>query len=107
MNTSKLNPRMTIIVVFAFLFILALFISPNAPEEDVAAEPTESAAPVIAKPPAPVSSAAAVWAADEPIEAPQASPTPTPEPQPPAPAAAIPQVAPDPPPQGPDFPQNK
>ncbi|MBC2670024.1 hypothetical protein ACFOON_10385 [Novosphingobium piscinae] len=104
------NPRMTIVVVIAFLIIVALFISPGGPAEQATGQITEAARATAGKPPArSVAPPPQSWFAPEDEAAP-------PPPPPPASAgdqgAALPAepggfpVRENPPPRGPDFPEN-
>lgn len=109
MNSSNLNPRMTIIVVFAFLFIVALFISPGGTAEQATKQLGDVARTAAAKRPAeapkPVPSSWFAAAPDDAAVAP--APPPVASAPPPQPAGAIPLEAPEPPPQGVDFPENR
>ncbi|MBC2653407.1 hypothetical protein [Novosphingobium aerophilum] len=111
---GTLNPRLTIVIVFAFLFIVALFVGPGGPADQVVPPPAlPSAAPLTTPRPSPSPSiAASTWYTQEEPTPPAVSPTPGNDGgngaanAPAAPAEGSPMVAP-PPPQGPDFPENQ
>ena len=113
MTAQPLNMRLTVVIVFAFLFIVALFISPGGAAEQATSHITAVADQTSGKRPAalvsaPVRPASPSWFAPDGEQgamdrAPhslgaRAEPAPVP--------GDIPLVDPDPPPQGPDFPEN-
>ncbi len=112
MNATKLNPRMTIVIVFAFLFIVALFMHEGGAADQATSQLSDAAREASGARPAPKPSPAArrtAWFSPDadpvvPPPPPQANAANAPEQ---LPEGAAPMVAPDPPPQGPDFPENR
>ena len=108
---GTLNPRLTIVIVFAFLFIVALFVGPGGPADQVVPPSAmPSAAPLTTPRPTPSPSVAtSAWYNQEEPTPPAVSPTPANEGGNdggnPSAVDAGAVVAP-PPPQGPDFPEN-
>ena len=112
MSPKTINPRMTIVIVFAFLVIVTLFMQPGGTAENATAQLADVAREVSVKPAErvtspPAKSPNAAWYAAESAESgpdpivppgnPQDDGVPVGDPRP---------VDPNPPPQGPDFPNN-
>ena len=112
MNPKTINPRMTIVIVFAFLFIVALFMQPGGAAENATAQLADAAREVSVKPaelvPArPTKSPNAAWYAADSVESGPEPIAPPANPQDNAVPPGDPRpVDPNPPPQGPDFPNN-
>lgn len=114
MSAKPINTRLTIISVFAFLLIVALFMQPGGTAEQATDQLSEVARKVAVKEgqpqphPTPVVPAPPrAWYAADPATGPVVSPPPVGNSQPEPPAGFPPMVAPDPPPQGDDFPENR
>lgn len=111
MTSSSFNPRMTVVIVIAFLFIVALFIRPGGTAEQATDQLTDVAHEIGTKPAAvvtaPAGAAPAAWYAAAPESGPPPAPPAQQDAAPVAAPGAMPEVAPNPPPQGADFPQNR
>ena len=113
MTARPLNMRLTVVIIFAFLFIVALFISPGGAAEQATSQISAVAEKTSGKRPAavvgaPVRPANPSWFAPE---GEQGAMDPAPhslggKAEPGLVPGDIPLVDPDPPPQGPDFPEN-
>lgn len=114
MMARPLNMRLTVVAVFAFLFIVALFVRPGGAAEQATGQLAAVAEKTVGKRPAPVPTVSvrrvspAWFAPDGEQDAMAAAPNNAAEDAEPAPVPGdLPLVDPDPPPQGPDFPENE